>query len=207
MGRAASTATIAAAGLAPSGRRVESGLRPHYVRTIRAWLDNLERNLTAVEAIIGVERARLWRLCLAGGALGVRGGADGRRPDPRGRARMTGAAFGWAALAADCSVLALVAATFAIGARTGRHSVMDVAVGREHRGRGGRELPGVGRARRASPPVAAACRRVHLGLPARIPARCERAAWARTRDTVSCSTARQATGTGTRCASSTCHSC
>lgn len=42
---------------------------------------------------------------------------------------MTGAAFGWAALAAGCSVLALVAATFAVGARTGRHSVMDVAWG------------------------------------------------------------------------------
>lgn len=42
---------------------------------------------------------------------------------------MTGAAFGWAALAAGFSVLALVAVTFAIGARTGRHSVMDVAWG------------------------------------------------------------------------------
>jgi cyclopropane-fatty-acyl-phospholipid synthase len=44
-------------------------LRTHYVRTIRAWLDNLEGNLTAVEAIIGRERARMWRLYLAGGAL------------------------------------------------------------------------------------------------------------------------------------------
>lgn len=39
------------------------------------------------------------------------------------------AAFGWAALAVGGSVLALVAAAFAIGARTGRHSVMDVAWG------------------------------------------------------------------------------
>jgi steroid 5-alpha reductase family enzyme len=39
------------------------------------------------------------------------------------------AAFGWAALTADCSVLALVAATFVLGSRTGRHSVMDVAWG------------------------------------------------------------------------------
>ena len=52
-------------------------LRPHYVRTIRAWLDNLERNLTAVEAIIGVERARLWRLYLAGGALAFEEGRMG----------------------------------------------------------------------------------------------------------------------------------
>jgi cyclopropane-fatty-acyl-phospholipid synthase len=55
---------------------VES-LRPHYVRTIRAWLDNLERNFTAVEAMIGVERARLWRLYLAGGALAFEEGRMG----------------------------------------------------------------------------------------------------------------------------------
>ena len=46
-------------------------------RTIRAWLDNLERNFTAVEAIIGVERARLWRLYLAGGALAFEEGRMG----------------------------------------------------------------------------------------------------------------------------------
>jgi cyclopropane-fatty-acyl-phospholipid synthase len=55
---------------------VES-LRPQYVRTIRAWLDNLERNLTAVEAVIGAERARLWRLYLAGGALAFEEGRMG----------------------------------------------------------------------------------------------------------------------------------
>jgi cyclopropane-fatty-acyl-phospholipid synthase len=55
---------------------VES-LRPHYVRTIRAWLDNLERTFTAVEAIIGAERARLWRLHLAGGALAFEEGRMG----------------------------------------------------------------------------------------------------------------------------------
>jgi cyclopropane-fatty-acyl-phospholipid synthase len=55
---------------------VES-MRPHYVRTIRAWLDNLERQLPAVEAIIGPERARLWRLYLAGGALAFEEGRMG----------------------------------------------------------------------------------------------------------------------------------
>jgi cyclopropane-fatty-acyl-phospholipid synthase len=55
---------------------VES-MRPHYVRTIRAWLDNLERNFTAAEAIIGAERARLWRLYLAGGALAFEEGRMG----------------------------------------------------------------------------------------------------------------------------------
>jgi cyclopropane-fatty-acyl-phospholipid synthase len=52
-------------------------LRTHYVRTIRAWLDNLEENLTAVEAIIGRERARMWRLYLAGGALAFEEGRMG----------------------------------------------------------------------------------------------------------------------------------
>ena len=55
---------------------VES-MRPHYVRTIRAWLDNLERKLPEVEASIGPERARLWRLYLAGGALAFEEGRMG----------------------------------------------------------------------------------------------------------------------------------
>ena len=52
-------------------------MRPHYVRTIRAWLDNLEANLPAVEAVIGRERARMWRLYLAGGALAFEAGRMG----------------------------------------------------------------------------------------------------------------------------------
>jgi cyclopropane-fatty-acyl-phospholipid synthase len=52
-------------------------MRTHYVRTIRAWLDNLERNLPAVEVIIGRERARLWRLYLAGAALAFEEGRMG----------------------------------------------------------------------------------------------------------------------------------
>jgi cyclopropane-fatty-acyl-phospholipid synthase len=52
-------------------------LRPHYVRTTRAWLDNLERNFAAVQAVIGAERARLWRLYLAGGALAFEEGRMG----------------------------------------------------------------------------------------------------------------------------------
>ncbi len=55
---------------------VES-MRRHYVRTIRAWLDNLERKLPEAEAIIGPERARLWRLYLAGGALAFEEGRMG----------------------------------------------------------------------------------------------------------------------------------
>jgi cyclopropane-fatty-acyl-phospholipid synthase len=52
-------------------------LRPHYVRTIRAWLDNLEANYTRAEELIGYERARLWRLYLAGGALAFEEGRMG----------------------------------------------------------------------------------------------------------------------------------
>jgi len=42
---------------------------------------------------------------------------------------MNGAAFGWAALAAGCSILLLVAVACTVGARTGKHTVMDVAWG------------------------------------------------------------------------------
>jgi cyclopropane-fatty-acyl-phospholipid synthase len=52
-------------------------MRPHYVRTIRAWLDNLEANYAQAEELIGYERARLWRLYLAGGALAFEEGRMG----------------------------------------------------------------------------------------------------------------------------------
>jgi steroid 5-alpha reductase family enzyme len=42
---------------------------------------------------------------------------------------MNWTAFGWAALAAGCPVLALVAVAFAIGVRTSKHTVMDVTFG------------------------------------------------------------------------------
>jgi cyclopropane-fatty-acyl-phospholipid synthase len=52
-------------------------LRPDYVRTIRAWLENLERNFDEVAGLIGEERARAWRLYLAGGALAFEDGRMG----------------------------------------------------------------------------------------------------------------------------------
>ncbi len=55
---------------------VES-MRPHYVRTIRAWLANLEDNADAATKVIGAERVRLWRLYLAGGALAFEEGRMG----------------------------------------------------------------------------------------------------------------------------------
>jgi cyclopropane-fatty-acyl-phospholipid synthase len=50
-------------------------MRNHYVRTIRAWLDNFEANIAEVRAILSDEQLRVWRLYLAGGALAF---ADGR---------------------------------------------------------------------------------------------------------------------------------
>ena len=50
---------------------------PLALRRIRAWLDNLERNFTEVAAIIGGQRARMWRLYLAGGALAFEEGRMG----------------------------------------------------------------------------------------------------------------------------------
>jgi cyclopropane-fatty-acyl-phospholipid synthase len=52
-------------------------MREHYVRTIRAWLDNFERNLPAIAAILSAEQVRVWRLYLAGGALAFEQGRMG----------------------------------------------------------------------------------------------------------------------------------
>ena len=52
-------------------------MRPHYVRTIRAWLDNFEHNLAAVREILTEEQVRVWRLYLAGGALAFEEGRMG----------------------------------------------------------------------------------------------------------------------------------
>ena len=52
-------------------------MRTHYVRTIRAWLDNFENNLPAVSQILTAEQIRVWRLYLAGGALAFEEGRMG----------------------------------------------------------------------------------------------------------------------------------
>jgi cyclopropane-fatty-acyl-phospholipid synthase len=65
-------------------------LREHYVRTVRAWLGNLEARWAEAVDLAGEPAARTWRLRLAGGALAfelgrmgvdqilaVRPGADG----------------------------------------------------------------------------------------------------------------------------------
>ena len=52
-------------------------MRDHYVRTIRAWLENFEQNLPAIKEILSPEQILLWRLYLAGGALAFEEGRMG----------------------------------------------------------------------------------------------------------------------------------
>jgi cyclopropane-fatty-acyl-phospholipid synthase len=52
-------------------------MRTHYVRTIRAWLENFEHNLPAIHDILSEEQIRVWRLYLAGGALAFEEGRMG----------------------------------------------------------------------------------------------------------------------------------
>jgi cyclopropane-fatty-acyl-phospholipid synthase len=57
-------------------RDVES-LREHYALTLRAWVANLEAAWDAAVAQAGAPRARIWRLYMAGSALGFDSGAIG----------------------------------------------------------------------------------------------------------------------------------
>ncbi len=78
-------------------RDVES-LREHYARTLRHWVTNLEGNWERAVALVGDERARVWRLYMAASAvgfedgglnlhqvLGVAAGADGTSAMPATR--------------------------------------------------------------------------------------------------------------------------
>jgi cyclopropane-fatty-acyl-phospholipid synthase len=50
-------------------RHVES-LREHYAMTLRHWVDNLTKRFDEAVEEVGVERARVWRLYMAGSAVG-----------------------------------------------------------------------------------------------------------------------------------------
>jgi cyclopropane-fatty-acyl-phospholipid synthase len=78
-------------------RDVES-LREHYALTLREWVKNLEDNWDEAVRLAGVGRARVWRLYMAGSAvgfedgglslhqtLGVRNGEDGLSAMPPSR--------------------------------------------------------------------------------------------------------------------------
>ena len=55
-------------------RHVE-GLREHYPLTLRAWVQNLEDRWDDAVEEVGADRARVWRLYMAGAALGFEEGA------------------------------------------------------------------------------------------------------------------------------------
>ena len=50
--------------------RHSESLREHYALTLRAWVRNLEANWEEAVAEVGAARARIWRLYMAGSALG-----------------------------------------------------------------------------------------------------------------------------------------
>jgi len=54
-------------------RHVES-LREHYALTLRAWVANLEADWDAAVADVGLARARIWRLYMAGSAVNFEAG-------------------------------------------------------------------------------------------------------------------------------------
>lgn len=81
-------------------RDVES-LREHYARTLRAWVANLEAEWDRAVHLAGPARARIWRLYMAGSALGFEAGrinvhqvlgikpaADGTSGMPRSRSAL-----------------------------------------------------------------------------------------------------------------------
>jgi cyclopropane-fatty-acyl-phospholipid synthase len=57
-------------------RDVES-LREHYARTLRCWVSNLESNWDQAVALVGEPRAKIWRLYMAGSAVGFDDGGVG----------------------------------------------------------------------------------------------------------------------------------
>lgn len=81
-------------------RDVES-LREHYALTLRAWVANLERHWDEAVSVVGEGRARVWRLYMAGSAVGFEDGGLGLHqvlgvlPDRDGRAGMPRTRDAW----------------------------------------------------------------------------------------------------------------
>ena len=55
--------------------RHEEGLREHYALTLRAWVRNLENRWQDAVQEVGANRARIWRLYMAGAAVGFEEGS------------------------------------------------------------------------------------------------------------------------------------
>jgi cyclopropane-fatty-acyl-phospholipid synthase len=49
-------------------------LRPHYARTLRHWVDRLERHSADAERLVGAVTYRIWRAYMAGSAVGFETG-------------------------------------------------------------------------------------------------------------------------------------
>jgi cyclopropane-fatty-acyl-phospholipid synthase len=70
-------------------RDVEN-LREHYTRTLRAWIENLEKNRSSAIAAAGEQSYRIWRLYMAGSAQGFRSGRIGIYQSLLARPRVDG---------------------------------------------------------------------------------------------------------------------
>ncbi len=66
------TSTLQAAGFE---LRHDESLREHYALTLRQWVSNLESHWDEAVADVGAARARIWRLYMAGSALGFESGS------------------------------------------------------------------------------------------------------------------------------------
>jgi cyclopropane-fatty-acyl-phospholipid synthase len=83
-------------------RDVES-LRQHYARTLAAWIANLEDDWDEAVRLAGPGRARVWRLYMAGSAVGFSDGGVsiqqvlGVVPDPTGTTGMAATRRAWEA--------------------------------------------------------------------------------------------------------------
>jgi cyclopropane-fatty-acyl-phospholipid synthase len=81
-------------------RDVES-LREHYSKTLHAWVANLEAHWDPAVALVGAARARVWRLYMAGSAVGFDDGGIaihqvlGVVPDPDGSSGMPATRNDW----------------------------------------------------------------------------------------------------------------
>jgi len=81
-------------------RDVES-LREHYAQTLRHWVANLERSWDRCVELVGDGRARVWRLYMAGSAVGFTDGGVGIHqvlgvlPGPSGSSGMPRTRDGW----------------------------------------------------------------------------------------------------------------
>ena len=78
------------------------GLREHYAVTLRAWVANLEQHWDDAVALVGVRRARVWRLYMAASAIGFEDGGLGVHqvlgvvPAPTGASGMPPTRDDWA---------------------------------------------------------------------------------------------------------------